>query len=72
MEGEQQERKYLCPNSVYLTSPEVTSLLGTHVCYVNIDPSEFSRALGKHVFYGVHLLFIAQVIGYPIFAAGYV
>ncbi|XP_031146992.1 protein NO VEIN isoform X1 [Sander lucioperca] len=46
MEGEQQERKYLCPNSVYLTSPEVTSLLGTHVCYVNIDPSEFSRALG--------------------------
>ncbi|KAF1374253.1 hypothetical protein PFLUV_G00248000 [Perca fluviatilis] len=46
MEGEQQERKYLCPNSVYLTSPEVTSLLGTHVCYVDIDPSEFSRALG--------------------------
>ncbi|XP_034717175.1 protein NO VEIN isoform X2 [Etheostoma cragini] len=46
MEGNQQERQYLCPNSVYLTSPEVTSLLGTHVCYVDIDPSEFSRALG--------------------------
>ncbi|XP_044034429.1 protein NO VEIN isoform X2 [Siniperca chuatsi] len=46
LEGEQRERKYLPPNSVYLTSPEVTSLLGTHVCYVDIDPSEFSRALG--------------------------
>ncbi|XP_039991364.1 protein NO VEIN isoform X3 [Xiphias gladius] len=45
-EGEQRETKYLCPNSVYLTSPEVTSLLGTHVYYVDIDPSEFSRALG--------------------------
>jgi len=47
MEGEQRERKYLRPNSVYLTSPEITSLLGIHVCYVDIDPSEFSRALGK-------------------------
>lgn len=46
MEGDKRERKYLCPNSVYLTSPEVTSLLGTHVCYVDMDPSEFSRALG--------------------------
>ncbi|KAM7382188.1 hypothetical protein PAMA_012854 [Pampus argenteus] len=46
LEGEKRERKYLCSNSVYLTSPEVTSLLGTHVCYVDIDPSEFSRALG--------------------------
>ncbi|XP_054457346.1 uncharacterized protein wu:fj29h11 [Anoplopoma fimbria] len=46
LKGEQQERKYLRPNSVYLSSPEVTSLLGTHVCYVDIDPSEFSRALG--------------------------
>ncbi|XP_045924345.1 protein NO VEIN [Micropterus dolomieu] len=46
LEGEQREREYLCPNSVYLTSPEITSLLGTHVFYVDIDPSEFSRALG--------------------------
>ncbi|XP_073345224.1 uncharacterized protein [Pagrus major] len=45
-EGEKQERKYLRPNSVYLSSPEVTSLLGTHVCYVDIHPSEFTRALG--------------------------
>ncbi|KAM8729268.1 uncharacterized protein AB9X84_026582 isoform 1-T2 [Acanthopagrus schlegelii] len=45
-EGEKQERKYLRPNSVYLNSPEVTSLLGTHVCYVDIHPSEFTRALG--------------------------
>nr|XP_046232573.1 protein NO VEIN isoform X2 [Scatophagus argus] len=46
LEGNQQERKYLSPNSVYLNLPEVTSLLGIHVCYVDLDPSEFSRALG--------------------------
>ncbi|XP_059180709.1 uncharacterized protein wu:fj29h11 [Centropristis striata] len=47
LEGDKDpERKYLRPNSVYLTSPEVTSLLGTHVSYVNIDPSEFTKALG--------------------------
>ncbi|XP_060951191.1 uncharacterized protein wu:fj29h11 [Limanda limanda] len=46
LEGGEQERKYLCPNSVYLTSPEVSKLLGTHVYYVDIDASEFSRALG--------------------------
>ncbi|XP_047465584.1 protein NO VEIN isoform X3 [Mugil cephalus] len=44
-EGEQLERKYLCPSSVYLKSPEVTELLGTHVYYVDMDSSEFSRAL---------------------------
>ena len=73
-EGEKRERKYLCPNSVYLTSPEVTSLLGTHVCYVDMDPSEFSRALGKNVssmmwVSVVHTILVA--IDYPIFAAGY-
>uniref|UniRef100_A0A3B4U8T9 Wu:fj29h11 n=1 Tax=Seriola dumerili TaxID=41447 RepID=A0A3B4U8T9_SERDU len=47
LEGDKRERKFLCPNSVYLTSPEVTSLLGTHVFYVDLDPSDFSRALGK-------------------------
>lgn len=47
LEGEQRERKYLRPNAVYPASPEVTRLLGTHVHYVDIDPSEFSRALGK-------------------------
>uniref|UniRef100_A0A3Q2QWQ6 Wu:fj29h11 n=1 Tax=Fundulus heteroclitus TaxID=8078 RepID=A0A3Q2QWQ6_FUNHE len=35
------ERRYLCPSSVYLTSPEVTSLLGTHVFYVDIRSSDF-------------------------------
>jgi len=49
LEGERQERKYLCPSSVYLTSPEVTDLLGTHVYYVDIQSSEFSRALGEYV-----------------------
>lgn len=47
LEGGQQERQYLPPNSVYLSSPEVIHLLGTHVFYVDINPSEFSRALGK-------------------------
>uniref|UniRef100_A0A3B4XA39 Wu:fj29h11 n=1 Tax=Seriola lalandi dorsalis TaxID=1841481 RepID=A0A3B4XA39_SERLL len=47
LEGDKRERKFLCPNSVYLTSPEVTDLLGTHVFYVDLDPSDFSRALGK-------------------------
>uniref|UniRef100_A0A3Q3EGQ4 Wu:fj29h11 n=1 Tax=Kryptolebias marmoratus TaxID=37003 RepID=A0A3Q3EGQ4_KRYMA len=40
-EEEQQERKFLRPSSVYLTSPEVTSLLGTHVFYVDLNSSEF-------------------------------
>ncbi|XP_074476701.1 uncharacterized protein LOC141758850 isoform X3 [Sebastes fasciatus] len=56
LEGEQQERKYLCPNSVYLPSPEVKSLLGTHVCYVDIDSSEFSRALGMRQSISVDVL----------------
>ncbi|XP_056911618.1 uncharacterized protein wu:fj29h11 isoform X2 [Takifugu flavidus] len=46
VEGEQQERNYLCPTSVYLNSPEVRSLLGTHVCYADLTPSDFSRAIG--------------------------
>ncbi|KAI4801184.1 hypothetical protein KUCAC02_000109 [Chaenocephalus aceratus] len=46
LEGDQQDRKYLRPNSVYLASREVIGLLGTHVCYVEMDPSEFSRTLG--------------------------
>ncbi|XP_068439866.1 uncharacterized protein [Clinocottus analis] len=56
MEGEQRERKYLRPNSVYLSSPEVTSLLGTHVCYVDMDPSEFSGALGMRQSVSVDVL----------------
>lgn len=47
LEGDKQERHYLRPNAVYLNSPEVTSLLGTHVSYVDINPSEFSKAIGK-------------------------
>uniref|UniRef100_A0A3Q2WHL7 Wu:fj29h11 n=1 Tax=Haplochromis burtoni TaxID=8153 RepID=A0A3Q2WHL7_HAPBU len=44
-QGGQLDRKYLCPSSVYLSSPEVTNLLGTHVDYVDISSSDFSRAL---------------------------
>ncbi|XP_034083344.1 protein NO VEIN isoform X4 [Gymnodraco acuticeps] len=46
LEGDQKDRKYLRPNSVYLASREIIGLLGTHVCYVEMDPSEFSRTLG--------------------------
>ncbi|XP_026207843.1 uncharacterized protein wu:fj29h11 isoform X2 [Anabas testudineus] len=56
LEGGKQERKYLCPNSVYLRSPEVTDVLGTHVDYVDIDPSEFSRALGMRQTISVDVL----------------
>uniref|UniRef100_A0A3Q3K307 HTH OST-type domain-containing protein n=1 Tax=Monopterus albus TaxID=43700 RepID=A0A3Q3K307_MONAL len=59
LEGEQPERKYLCPGSVYLNSPEVSSLLGTHVDYVDIDPSEFTRALGMR-----HSISVEALINY--------
>ncbi|XP_036073145.1 protein NO VEIN isoform X3 [Oryzias melastigma] len=45
-EGEQLEKTFLRPGSVYLSLPEVTSLLGTHVFYVDLNSSGFSRALG--------------------------
>ncbi|CAG5911609.1 unnamed protein product [Menidia menidia] len=56
LEEEGQERKYLSPSSVYLRSPEVTKLLGTHVFYVDIQPSEFSRALGMRESVSVEVL----------------
>ncbi|XP_017271683.1 protein NO VEIN isoform X2 [Kryptolebias marmoratus] len=55
-EEEQQERKFLRPSSVYLTSPEVTSLLGTHVFYVDLNSSEFSRKLGMRETISVDVL----------------
>ncbi|XP_055006163.1 uncharacterized protein wu:fj29h11 isoform X2 [Boleophthalmus pectinirostris] len=42
----QEQRSFLCPSSVYLSSEEIRGLLGTHVWYVDIQPSEFTRALG--------------------------
>ncbi|XP_069563541.1 uncharacterized protein [Brachyistius frenatus] len=56
LKGEQRERKYLRPSLVYLTSPEVTGLLGTHVDYVDVDSSEFSRALGMREMISVEVL----------------
>ncbi|XP_013128868.1 uncharacterized protein wu:fj29h11 isoform X3 [Oreochromis niloticus] len=55
-QGGQLERKYLCPSSVYLSSPEVINLLGTHVYYVNISSSDFSRALGMRETISVDVL----------------
>ncbi|XP_057682155.1 uncharacterized protein wu:fj29h11 [Corythoichthys intestinalis] len=45
-ESGKEEIRYLCPNTVYLNEPEIANLLGTHVYYVNMNPSEFSQALG--------------------------
>lgn len=47
LEGDQVERSYLLPSSVYLSSRDVHSLLGNHVCYVDISPCQFSMELGK-------------------------
>ncbi|XP_054860684.1 uncharacterized protein wu:fj29h11 isoform X4 [Amphiprion ocellaris] len=55
-QGEQPEKKYLCPSSVYLKSPEITNLLGTHVDYVDIHSSKFSRALGMRETISVDIL----------------
>ncbi|XP_061564141.1 uncharacterized protein wu:fj29h11 isoform X2 [Cololabis saira] len=55
-EGQEQERKFLRPSSVYLTSPEVSDLLGTHVYYVDMDSSDFSRALGMNETVSVDVL----------------
>lgn len=51
LEGGMSDKKYLCPNSVYLPSEEVTSLLGAHVYYIDTDTElgDFSRALGKRL-----------------------
>ncbi|XP_077594792.1 uncharacterized protein LOC144211423 isoform X2 [Stigmatopora nigra] len=45
-ENEKEEIQYLCPNTVYLNEPEITKLLGTHVYYTPLEPSEFSQDLG--------------------------
>lgn len=47
LEGDQVERNFLLPSSVYLSSSNVYSLLGNHVCYVDISPSQFSMDLGN-------------------------
>uniref|UniRef100_A0A3B4E8Y0 Wu:fj29h11 n=1 Tax=Pygocentrus nattereri TaxID=42514 RepID=A0A3B4E8Y0_PYGNA len=44
---------YLCPNTVYLFSDSVHSLLGAHVHYIDLTPSEFSRAIGMRHSVGV-------------------
>uniref|UniRef100_A0A3Q2Y8U5 Wu:fj29h11 n=1 Tax=Hippocampus comes TaxID=109280 RepID=A0A3Q2Y8U5_HIPCM len=48
-EGEKTEMTYLCPNAIYLNAPEINNLLGTHVYYVNMEPSEFTKSLGKNL-----------------------
>uniref|UniRef100_A0A8C8GLA8 HTH OST-type domain-containing protein n=1 Tax=Oncorhynchus tshawytscha TaxID=74940 RepID=A0A8C8GLA8_ONCTS len=51
--------EYLCPNSVYLYSPEVHNLLGTHVSYIDMTPSEFTKTLGMK-----NSVNVEELIGY--------
>uniref|UniRef100_A0A3B4B300 HTH OST-type domain-containing protein n=1 Tax=Periophthalmus magnuspinnatus TaxID=409849 RepID=A0A3B4B300_9GOBI len=46
LQNGQEESSFLCPSSVYVSSEEIRRLLGTHVWYVDIQPSDFTRALG--------------------------
>uniref|UniRef100_A0A665WXC1 Wu:fj29h11 n=1 Tax=Echeneis naucrates TaxID=173247 RepID=A0A665WXC1_ECHNA len=62
LKGGQKDRKYLCPNSVYLPLAEVTDVLGTQVYYVDMDPSDFSRALGKDLTTVVDICFLQWCI----------
>ncbi|XP_051530357.1 uncharacterized protein LOC127427065 isoform X2 [Myxocyprinus asiaticus] len=50
---------YLQPNSVYIFSTDVHRLLGSHVDYVYMVPSEFTRAIGMR-----HTVHVADMIGY--------
>lgn len=47
LEGDQVERTFVLPSSVYLSSRDVHGLLGNHVCYVDISPGQFSQDLGN-------------------------
>ncbi|KAJ0016243.1 hypothetical protein NQD34_014533 [Periophthalmus magnuspinnatus] len=46
LQNGQEESSFLCPSSVNVSSEEIRGLLGTHVWYVDIQPSDFTRALG--------------------------
>ncbi|XP_062381766.1 uncharacterized protein wu:fj29h11 isoform X2 [Sardina pilchardus] len=50
---------YHCPGSVYLYSQDVHSVLGAHVDYVHMAPSEFSRGTGMK-----HTVSVDEVIEY--------
>ncbi|XP_060717612.1 uncharacterized protein wu:fj29h11 [Tachysurus vachellii] len=51
--------EYLIPNRVYLYSDKVHSLLGSHVCYVDLNPSQFSTAVGMR-----HTVLVHEMICY--------
>ncbi|XP_066520431.1 uncharacterized protein wu:fj29h11 isoform X2 [Hoplias malabaricus] len=50
---------YLCPNTVYLFSAELHSLLGSHVHYIDLAPSEFSRVIGMR-----HSVLVDEMVNY--------
>ncbi|XP_051958401.1 uncharacterized protein wu:fj29h11 isoform X1 [Xyrauchen texanus] len=50
---------YLQPTSVYIFSTDVHHLLGSHVDYVHMVPSEFTRAIGIK-----HTVNVEDMIGY--------
>ncbi|XP_061088728.1 uncharacterized protein wu:fj29h11 isoform X2 [Conger conger] len=51
--------EYLRPCAVHLYSPELYRLLGVHVSYVKMDPSEFSNAVGMK-----HSITVDEMIGH--------
>ncbi|KAJ7984929.1 hypothetical protein DPEC_G00359850 [Dallia pectoralis] len=51
--------EYLCPNTVYLFSPAVHSLLGSHTSYLDMTPSQFTRTLGMK-----NSVNVEELIGY--------
>ncbi|XP_057214332.1 uncharacterized protein LOC130569018 [Triplophysa rosa] len=57
--GDGQHVNYLQPKSVYIYSTEVHRLLGSHVDYVHMEPSEFTRAIGMR-----HTVQVDDIIGY--------
>ncbi|KAK7918617.1 hypothetical protein WMY93_009901 [Mugilogobius chulae] len=46
LQSGREESSFMCPGSVYLSSEEIRALLGTHVWYVDLQPSDFTRKLG--------------------------
>ncbi|XP_056626776.1 uncharacterized protein wu:fj29h11 isoform X3 [Triplophysa dalaica] len=57
--GDGQHVTYLQPKSVYIYSIDVHRLLGSHVDYVHMEPSEFTREIGMR-----HTVQVDDIIGY--------
>ncbi|XP_076856187.1 uncharacterized protein LOC143510575 isoform X2 [Brachyhypopomus gauderio] len=50
---------FLCPSAAYLFSDDVHRLLGSHAHYIDLAPSEFSKATGMR-----HCMGVEEMVGY--------